>query len=398
MSWNRNRTLGAGFIVLLVALLSLSVLTYNKVFTRVDWVTLHTDHTGMQLSKGADVKLHGVLVGEVRSIEADGERATLRLALDPGYRGQIPADVTARLLPKTLFGERFVALIPGTATGPIKRGAVIEQDRTQSAIELERVLDNALPLLQAIKPDKLAAVLGALAYGLEGRGEQVGQDIEQLNVYLTQLNQQMPVIAEDVRLLVGVLDTYTAATPDLIALLRDVTVTMTTISQQRTQLADFLNHTTGLAVQSTAFLDRYDDRLIQFGQVTRPVVEVLATYSPEYPCLMRGLVKLQPRSEAVYATGRMHITMEVTRDNGKFVKGQDEPEYTANAGPECRGLPDPETPFPHVPFDSGYDERAERELLRGLISLTTGTPPEDVRDFATIMWGPLLRGTVVNAQ
>lgn len=394
----RNRILGAGFIVLLVGLLTLSVLTYKKTFTAVDWVTLHADHTGMQLSEGADVKLHGVIMGEVRSIEADGERATLRLALDPALRDRIPADVTARLLPKTLFGERYVALIPSSAGPPIKDGAVIEQDRTTAAIELERVLDNALPLLQAIKPEKLAAVLGALAYGLDGRGERLGQDLTRLNTFLAELNQRMPVIADDVRKLAGVLDTYSEATPDLIALLRDATVTMTTVSQQRTQLADFLTHTTGLADQTHAFLERYDERLIQLGDVTRPVLEVLAAYSPEYPCLMRGIVTLQPDAEAVFATGRMHVTLEATKDNGKYVKGKDEPVYGARNGPNCRGLPTPQRPFPDIRVETGYDHGAERALLRPLIGLATGVPADDVSDLATLLWGPLLRGSVVNVQ
>ena len=74
---------------------------------------------------------------------------------------QIPANVTARLLPKTLFGERYVELTaPASASAtPLRPGAVIGQDRSSSAIELEKVLDDTLPLLQTIQPDKLAATL-----------------------------------------------------------------------------------------------------------------------------------------------------------------------------------------------------------------------------------------------
>ena len=37
------------------------------------------------------------------------------------------------------------------------------------------------------------------------------------------------------------------------------------------------------------FLDRYGDRIIQLGRVSAPVLELLAAYSPEYPCLLQGL-------------------------------------------------------------------------------------------------------------
>lgn len=173
---------------------------------------------------------------------------------------------------------------------------------------------------------------------------------------------------------------------------------MTTISRQRTQLAQFLTHTTGLADQTNTFLDRYDDRLIQVGQVSRPVLELFAAYAPEYPCLMKGIVTLQPRAEKVFESGRMHITLEATQDGGKYVKGMDEPVYGAHNGPNCRHLPNPPSPAPEVPINDGYDYGAERSLLRPLIGAATGVPADEVRDFATLLWGPLLRGSVVNLQ
>jgi phospholipid/cholesterol/gamma-HCH transport system substrate-binding protein len=420
-----RRILGLAFVVVLAGALSLSVLAYRKAFTPVTWVTLRADHTGMQLNDGAEVKLRGVPVGEVRQISADGGGATLRLALEPAGARQMPENVTARLLPKTLFGERYVALVPpaAPAKATLHSGSVIAQDRAETAIELERVLDGALPLLQAIKPDKLAATLGALAYALEGRGERLGADLVALDRYLAALNAQMPTIRDDVRRLADVLAVYDGALPDLLSILRDATVTATTISDQRTELAQFLADTTDLAEVTRAFLDRYDDRIIQLGQVSRPVLELLAAYSPEYPCLLHGVVALQPQVEQVFGSGAMHIAIEVTRDNGKYVPGRDEPVYGARNGPNCRGLPDPSVPAPGVAVNDGYDYGGtrpgppklsvgvpgglpiamgyagtleERGVLKPLLGAASGTPVDQVPDIAVLLWGPLLRGTVVN--
>jgi hypothetical protein len=58
-----RRLVGIAFVLLLAGAVSLSVLAYRKAFTPVTWVTLMTDHTGLQLNDGADVKLRGVIVG-----------------------------------------------------------------------------------------------------------------------------------------------------------------------------------------------------------------------------------------------------------------------------------------------------------------------------------------------
>jgi len=414
-----RRLLGLAFIAVLAVLVTLSLLVYRKAFTPVVWVSLRADHAGMQLNPGADVKLRGVIVGEVREITADGAGATLRLALDPAMTGQIPANVAARLLPKTLFGEKYVELVPpasGGSPAPIAGGAVIEQDRTETAVELERVLDNALPLLQAIKPDRLAATLGALAYALEGRGERLGRDLVTAEDLLRRLTDAMPTIAEDVRLLARVVDTYDGAAEDILALLRDLTVTATTITDQRAQLAGFLADATDLADETRTFLDRYGDRLIRLGQVTRPVLDLLAVYSPEYPCLLRGVVALQPRADAVFATGRMRVTLEITRDNGKYVAGRDDPVYGARNGPNCRGLPDPAVPAPEVRINDGYGGGAqggnapilgyasmgiagtaeEAALVKPLVAAATGARADTVPDVAVLLWAPLMRGAVVS--
>ena len=415
-----KRLLGLAFVALLAAAVAMSVLAYRKAFTPVTWVTLTADHTGLQLNDGAEVKLHGVVVGEVRSIASDGQRATLRLALNPRQAALIPSNVTARMLPKTLFGERYVALQipPDASTTPLRDGSAISQDRTSAAIELGRVLDDTLPLLRAIQPDKLAATLGALATAVDGRGDQIGSDVVSLGRYLDALNGQMPEIQADIRKLASVLSTYDGALPDLLAILRNVTVTATTVSEQRDQLAAFLADTADLADSTREFLDRYGGRIIQLGQVSAPVLQLLAAYSPEYPCLLQGLVAIQPRADQVFAGAKMHITIEVTRGNGGYAPGRDAPVYGAHNGPHCYSLPDPKVPSPEVrvsdgyggggaattaaaltPVSMGYAGTAEeRALVRPIVAAATGVTPAGVSDLATVLWGPLLRGAEVNVS
>ena len=95
--------------------------SYQQRFTPVVPVTLLTDRIGNQLQTRSDVKIRGLIVGEVRSISTSGDGARIELALQPGRRAHIPRNVSARLLPKTLFGERYVELVPPAAPGPADR-------------------------------------------------------------------------------------------------------------------------------------------------------------------------------------------------------------------------------------------------------------------------------------
>jgi ABC-type transporter Mla subunit MlaD len=186
-------------------------------------------------------------------------------------------------------------------------------------------------------------------------------------------------------------DTYDGAADDLIAILRNATVTMDTVTDQRAQLAGFLADTTELADTARGFLDRNGDRVIQLGQVTRPVLELLAAYAPEYPCLLEGVVALQPRAEQAFTSGAMHVTLEITKDRGKYVAGRDDPVYAAHDGPNCRGLPGPAVPFPGASVNDGYGAPAsmglagtaeERAVVKPILAAATGMRVDQVPDVA----------------
>ena len=79
----RLRALGVAFLAVLTLLAGLSVAVYRKAFVPVVPVTLEVDHIGNQLAPASDVKLRGIVVGEVRSVQSTGDGARVRLALDP---------------------------------------------------------------------------------------------------------------------------------------------------------------------------------------------------------------------------------------------------------------------------------------------------------------------------
>src|SRR5690606_14670459 len=91
--------------------------------------------------------------------------------------------------------------------------------------EVEQVLNDIYPLLRAVQPAELNYTLNALATALEGRGEDIGENIETLNSYLTRINPQVPKLMEDLRLLSTVSNTYADVLPQLARTLRNTVKT-----------------------------------------------------------------------------------------------------------------------------------------------------------------------------
>ncbi|WP_328644088.1 MCE family protein [Amycolatopsis sp. NBC_00348] len=439
--WQRLRyqVLGLAFLLVAALFIAFTLAVYNKAFTAVTLVKLETDHVGSQLRTGGDVKVRGVVVGEVRSVLAKGDHAELELALDPDKTSVIPKNVSARLLPKTLFGERYVALqLPEKPESAIKAGDVIPQDRSSSAIELQKVLDDVMPLLQAVQPEKLSSTLTAVATALDGRGKQLGQTLSQLSDYLGKLNPSLPDIKADITGLANVSATYDKAAPDLLQALSDLTTTSRTIVEKRTQLSDLYATVTGAAVDLTNFLVVNKDNLIRLTTAVQPTLDVLAKYAPEYPCLFNQLAGEVGPAELAFGKGTAHpevsrVTIEFSASRGKYLPGVDEPKYDDKRGPRCY----PQVPkpghWPQYPPDGAIEDGSskpappkspdgslpgpvtagggavggsgsivgsadESDLIALLASPALGATPDQVPGWAGLLVGPLYRGAEVELK
>jgi phospholipid/cholesterol/gamma-HCH transport system substrate-binding protein len=412
-----RRLTGVVFLIILALLLGLSVAVYQKRFVSTVPVTLHTDRVGNQLLRGADVQMRGVLVGEVRDVSSDGHGATLRLALKPSTVDLIPRNVAAQLLPKTLFGERYVALVPpGDPRSHIRSGDVIGQDRSSAAIAVQQVLDDLLPLLKSLHPAQLNATLNALATALDGRGNAIGDNLVRLQNYLQRLEPHVPTLQHDISRLADFADTYDAAAPDLLQTLNNLRTTGGTLVREQAKLDAFLRSAEGVSRTARSVLAENEQNLIQLTATSKPVLNLLARYSPEFPCLLHGLTEFEPRLEEAFSSAGpgLHLTLEVVVDRGKYTPGE-EPRYVADSGPDCRGMPSPAIPYPNVTIPDGskpvgrsslpllgysgdvgvQGSPAETSVLKGLIAAQDGTTPSQVDDFSAVLDAPLLRGAKV---
>jgi phospholipid/cholesterol/gamma-HCH transport system substrate-binding protein len=94
------------------------------------------------LAEAADVRIAGVTVGKVRSKELDkgGNRTTVVLKIDPKY-APLPKDSRAILRQKTLLGETFVELSPGSKSGGnLADGGTLANSHVEPTVELDEIL------------------------------------------------------------------------------------------------------------------------------------------------------------------------------------------------------------------------------------------------------------------
>ncbi|TDC57242.1 MCE family protein [Actinomadura sp. KC345] len=430
----RFRVLGLSMILVIILLLALTVALFNKTFTRSTDVTVEAERAGLQLLSHSDVKVRGLIVGEVRDIDATAEGATLHLALEPEKAKLIPRNVQARLLPKTLFGEKYVELHVPEQAGPlgVAEGAVIQQDRSRVAVEIDKLLNDLLPLLQAVKPAELNATLNALATALQGRGEQIGQNLEQADALLRKINPELGTLVHDLHGLADVSDIYHAAAPDLLQTLRNLNVTSRTVTDKTATIEALIPATTALAQDGDAFMRQNAPKIIGVNIANRDVLSLVAKYSPSLPCVLAGLMKIRPEAERVAGgngSKTFNLTVEIVKPRPGYKNPLDLPEVKDQRNPRCYNLPNPKVPFPdYLALDGTEDDLwwkdpdppnapaggrgramsnvfvdpgslSEKEKIKNVVGPMTRTPADQVSDVSALMFGPLLAdGSVVTIK
>jgi phospholipid/cholesterol/gamma-HCH transport system substrate-binding protein len=424
------KALGILFLALLLAGVWLTYGVFTQKFTHFDEVTLDAPTIGLQMPDRADVKIRGVIVGQVLGYSATDQGAHVRLGIYPSQLHTIPSNVTGAIVPKTLFGEKYVSLvIPRNqpASTSLRPGATIP--RTEVPVEVQKVLADLYPLLRTVQPADINLTLNAISTALEGRGDDLGRDIVTVDHYLKRINPQIPQIIQDLRLTTRVANTYADVMPSIAQILDNTITTTGTLESRHQQLQALFTDVSAFSDTAHDFLRANGDNIIRLGQVSRPQAQMLARYAPEYPCLLGGLVNAGKREASAFRDFTLHIVLETLPNQPRGYTAADQPVYADNSGPNCLHLPSPpwsqSNPVRHQPnFRDGVDSPtgkgtdrvaptygrsftrgtgyaggpAEAGLLKSLLAPSLGVTPDDVPDLGLLLVGPMARGAEVSLR
>src|SRR5579875_673670 len=175
--------LAAGLAGLLVAGVAVVVL---HTFLRPKTITAYFT-TATAIYPGDEVRVSGVRVGTIKSIQPQGTTAKMTMHVDHGV--PIPADAKAVIVAQNLVAARYVQLTPAyRSSGPtMGDGAVIPVQRTAVPIEWDEIKDQLMRLATDLGPSgkvassSIGRFIDSAANALGGNGDKLRQTLAQLS-------------------------------------------------------------------------------------------------------------------------------------------------------------------------------------------------------------------------
>jgi phospholipid/cholesterol/gamma-HCH transport system substrate-binding protein len=254
-----------------------------------------------QLAEQSDVRISGVNVGKVQSIELapNGKQALATAAIDDRY-APLPEDTRAMLRTKTLLGETYIELTPGSRKGPeLEDGATLPEANVAESVQLDEIFSTFNAKTRAAFQEWMRES----AVSINGQGQNLSYALGGLEPTFNELDKLFRVL-DSQRLAVGQLfrngaTTFTALrgqNGELANLIRSSDeVFSTTAARDRDIEALFRAFPTFLDESRATF-----SRLKGFSQKADPLMRQLVPAAEELSPTLIALSKLAPESKALF--------------------------------------------------------------------------------------------------
>ncbi|MHA7662709.1 MCE family protein [Mycolicibacterium sp. HS_4_1] len=394
-------------LVVLTAWVLVTAGLFNGTIRSFVDVTLISDRSGLVMERGAKVRLRGLEVGRVASVSRNPDSTSVHLEMYPDQIGYIPANIGAQITATTVFGAKYVDLIYPQSPSRQRLSAGTILRSANVTVEVNTIFQNLVSIIDKVDPAKLNAVLSALADGVRGQGQAIGQATTDANEVLLALNPRMDTVAEDFRSLRGFADTYGAAAQDLLATLKAATTTSATLTARAADLDALLTNVIGFSEVGSAILSASGNTFVAAANTLRPTTDLLYKYNPTYTCLLQGAAHWLDNGgyENLGGNGKSGIL------DGGILLGSDQYRYPDNlpiiaakggpAGkPGCGSLPDVSKQFPvrqlitNTGFGTGQDIRTNPGIgfpgWANYFPVTRAVPePPSIKSFGGPAPGPM---------
>lgn len=222
-----------------------------------------------QLAPQSDVRISGVSVGKVVSLEHDGDRTRAELQIAPQF-APLPATTRVIQRQKTLLGETYLELSTGPTRGPsLADGATIPDRNVASTVQLDEILRS----LNGRSRRNLQRWLQGWSGALDGRAQDISDSIGTLATLMDDGGADLRVLAQDRRALqrlvadsATVFSTVGRRSADIHQLIVSTNAILATTSRRRQALQQILT--------------RLPPFLAALRSTTAPVTQITAQLTP----------------------------------------------------------------------------------------------------------------------
>nr|WP_045823849.1 MCE family protein [Williamsia herbipolensis] len=196
---------------------------------------------------GSDVRIMGVKVGSVDTVEPQGDKVKITFTVDGGH--DLPKDVRAVQITPSVVADRYIQLTPTYQKGMAKAGddITLSLNQTMVPVEIDQLyssvqkLSNSLGPQGANKTGALSQVITTGAKNLKGNGEKLGATIDQLSKAALTLSDSRGSLVDTVKNL----DVFVGALAENDAQVRQFNTQLDSFSSflagERSQLGEALN-------------------------------------------------------------------------------------------------------------------------------------------------------------
>jgi phospholipid/cholesterol/gamma-HCH transport system substrate-binding protein len=254
-----------------------------------------------QLAEQSDVRISGVNVGKVQSIDLapNGREALATTAIDDRY-APLPESTRAILRTKTLLGETYIELTPGSRKGPeLADGATLPEANVAESVQLDEIFRTFNGQTRAAFQEWMQEA----AVAINGQGQNLSYALGGLEPTFTELDKLFRVL-DSQRLAVGQLFRNGATTfqalrgreGELANLIRSSNAVFSTTAQRDRDIeALFRAFPTFLDESRLTF-----SRLKGFSLEADPLMRQLVPAAEELSPTLISLSKLAPESKALF--------------------------------------------------------------------------------------------------
>jgi virulence factor Mce-like protein len=357
---------GLATVVVILAVVAVALGLFRGDFTESVPVTVVSPRAGLVMNPDAKVKMRGVVVGKVDSIEErpNGE-AVLHLAMQPSQMDLIPKNVLVDIASTTVFGAKFVELVPPAdpSLQHLRKDDVLKGEHV--TVKINTVFQQLTSLLSTIDPAKLNETLGGIASAVNGRGHKIGQFLSDLDAFLAKQDPSLPALSHDLAVLPVVSNAYADAAPDLLATANNAIRISKSIVDEQQNLDAFLISSIGLADIGNEVVGDNRQALTDSLHLLVPTTNLLNQYHQALWCGLSGsLVNLHaPNLPEPMIKVLVYLGLGAER----YRYPSNLPKVAATGGPQCHDLPvvpyDVSPPFVVADVGANPQEYGNPQLL-----------------------------------